>query len=141
MTEANLFALPHGTQCRPHSRAARLCCELSIALRNDLDCAGSMEAMDRYGQQAVEMVAGPAGPAGASISRASRENVRDRYGKHLWCQQALLGPAPGRGRRRLRDPRPELSQGLRHLGHARRQHPALRRHQAGLGRCCRCSII
>ena len=49
-------------------------------------------------------------------------------------------PAAGRGRRRVRHARPELPHRVGHLGHARRQHPALRRHQArASGRCCRCS--
>src|SRR5204862_2747636 len=44
---------------------------------------------DKYGRQAVEMVAG--GRVRDALD-ATREPaaVRDRYGKHLWCQQALL---------------------------------------------------
>ena len=41
------------------------------------------------------------------------------------------GPAAGRGGRRVRHARPQLPHRLGHLGHARRQHPALRRHQQG----------
>jgi uncharacterized protein (DUF1501 family) len=58
-------------------------------LRNDLDASGVMEAMDRYGQQAVELVLGQRAQAAFDLSREP-DRVRARYGKHLWCQQALL---------------------------------------------------
>src|SRR5437879_6876140 len=48
-----------------------------------------MEAMDRYGQQAVELVIGRRAREAFDLSREP-EKVRERYGKHLWCQQALL---------------------------------------------------
>src|SRR5207253_5957315 len=50
---------------------------------------GSMEAMDRYGQQAVELIVGRRAREAFDLSREP-DRVRDRYGKHLWCQQALL---------------------------------------------------
>ena len=46
--------------------------------------------MDRYGQQAVELLVGRPGAGRRSTCRSEPEAVRDRYGKHLWCQQALL---------------------------------------------------
>ena len=58
-------------------------------LQSDLDTSGSMAAMDRYGQQAVEMIAGRRAQSAFDITREPAA-VRDRYGKHLWCQQALL---------------------------------------------------
>ena len=45
--------------------------------------------MDRYGQEAVEMLVGRRAQDAFDLSREP-EAVRDRYGKHLWCQQALL---------------------------------------------------
>jgi hypothetical protein len=54
-----------------------------------MDVSGSMEAMDRYGQQAVEFVVGRQARDAFDLSREPQK-VRDRYGKHLWCQQALL---------------------------------------------------
>ncbi|HZZ81607.1 MAG TPA: DUF1501 domain-containing protein [Gemmataceae bacterium] len=58
-------------------------------IRRDLDTTGSMVAMDRYGQQAVEMIAGRRAQSAFDITREPAA-VRDRYGKHLWCQQTLL---------------------------------------------------
>ena len=48
-----------------------------------------MGAMDRYGQQAVDMVIGARARDAFDLAREPVK-VRDRYGKHLWCQQALL---------------------------------------------------
>ena len=48
-----------------------------------------MEAMDSYGQKAVEMVAGRRALEAFDLGREPQA-VRDRYGKHLWCQEALL---------------------------------------------------
>jgi hypothetical protein len=87
-TQADLFRLPSGlTQERLAERRALL--RDFDRLRADLDRSGTMEAMDRYGQQAVEMVVGRRAQEAFDLSREP-ERVRDRYGKHLWCQQALL---------------------------------------------------
>src|SRR5207302_10152151 len=51
--------------------------------------SGQMEVMDRYGQQAVEMVLGGRAQEAFDLSREPVQ-VREHYGKHLWCQQALL---------------------------------------------------
>jgi hypothetical protein len=58
-------------------------------LRAGLDLGGSMAALDQYQQQAVEMVLGRRAKEALDLSREPAA-VRDRYGKHLWCQQALL---------------------------------------------------
>jgi hypothetical protein len=58
-------------------------------IRKDLDLSGSMDAMDRYTQQAMEMVSGRRAQEAFDISRESQA-MRDRYGKHPWAQQALL---------------------------------------------------
>lgn len=58
-------------------------------LRSRLDQSGSMEAMDSYRRQAVEMVLGRQAQQAFDVSRESDE-TRERYGKHLWCQQALI---------------------------------------------------
>jgi hypothetical protein len=58
-------------------------------LRSDLDLRGSMKALDAYSQQAVDMVLGRRAQEAFDISREPERN-RERYGKHLWCQQALL---------------------------------------------------
>jgi hypothetical protein len=58
-------------------------------LRSDLDLRGSMRALDTYSQQAIEMVLGKRAQEAFDISREP-EPIRERYGKHLWCQEALL---------------------------------------------------
>ncbi len=58
-------------------------------LRRGLDLGGSMDALDRYSQQAVEMVIGARAQRAFDIS-LEPEETRRMYGEHLWCQQALL---------------------------------------------------
>lgn len=58
-------------------------------LRADIDSTGTMEAMNKYGQQAVEMLTSGKLRAALDLAQEPEKN-RTRYGKHLWCQQALL---------------------------------------------------
>jgi hypothetical protein len=58
-------------------------------LRRDLDASGSIEALDRYGQQAFDMVAGRRAQEAFDLAREP-QRVRDRFGEHDWCQKALL---------------------------------------------------
>ena len=87
-SEPKLFQMPIDlTLDRIHDR--RSLSRAFDGLHSALDTSGSMDAMDRFGQQAVEMV------AGRRIQRAfdlnhEPQSVRDRYGNHLWCQQTLL---------------------------------------------------
>jgi hypothetical protein len=88
LSQADLFRLPLGvTQERIAERRSLMAA--FDRLRSDLDQSGVMESMDRYGQQAVEIVAGRRAQEAFDLAREP-EKVRDRYGKHLWCQQALL---------------------------------------------------
>src|SRR5262249_55707551 len=84
----DLFTLPGGVSLE-RVRERRDLVKAFDKLRNDLDRSGSMEAMDRYGQQAVELVVGRRAREAFDLEREPAA-VRDRYGKHLWCQQALL---------------------------------------------------
>jgi hypothetical protein len=88
VSNPTLFRTPDGIDFeRIHERRALM--QSFDRLRSDLDTSGSMAAMDRYGQQAVEMIAGRRAQSAFDISREPA-GVRDRYGSHLWCQQALL---------------------------------------------------
>jgi hypothetical protein len=87
-TNANLFQLPQGVNYERIGERRALLKEFD-RLRTDLDRAGTMEAMDRYGQQAVELVVGRRAQEAFDLSKES-DRARERYGKHLWCQQALL---------------------------------------------------
>jgi hypothetical protein len=85
---ADFFKLPAGlTEERLSDRRALLA-DLD-RLRRAIDGSEAIEAMDRYGHEAVEMLLGRRAQAAFDVS-AEPEAVRDRYGKHLWCRQALL---------------------------------------------------
>jgi hypothetical protein len=88
MTDADLFRLP-GSLSFERIQERRALLKEFDRLRNDLDVSGSMEAMDRYGQQAVELLLSRRAQEAFDLAREPAA-VRDRYGKHLWCQQALL---------------------------------------------------
>ncbi len=88
MTEANLFQLAQGLTYE-RIRERRTLLRDFDGLRRDLDVSGQMEAMDRYGQQALDVVLGRRAQAAFDLEREPAR-VRERYGKHLWCQQALL---------------------------------------------------
>jgi hypothetical protein len=88
LSQADLFNFPLGVD-QDRIRQRRDLLQQFDQLRNDLDRSGSMEAMDRYGQQAVELLVGQRAREAFDISREP-ERTRLRYGPHLWCQQALL---------------------------------------------------
>jgi hypothetical protein len=58
-------------------------------MRRNLDQARTMEAMDAYHQQAVDLLLGQKTRQAFDLS-LEPEATRARYGNHLWCQQALL---------------------------------------------------
>lgn len=58
-------------------------------LRRHVDQDESMAALDTFEQKAVDMVLGGRAREAFDLSREP-EKVRERYGKHLWFQQALL---------------------------------------------------
>jgi hypothetical protein len=88
MTDADLFRLPLGLS-EERIRQRRTLLRDFDRLRKHLDASGTMEALDRYGQQAVELLLGRRAQQAFDLTKEP-EPVRQRYGKHLWCQQALL---------------------------------------------------
>jgi hypothetical protein len=58
-------------------------------VRSGLDRSGAMEAWDFYQQKAVEMVLGRRAREAFDLSKEDT-SIREKYGSHLWCQQALL---------------------------------------------------
>ena len=58
-------------------------------IRHQLDASGSMEAVDAYRGQAIELVTGKRVQDAFDL-RKEPASQRDRYGSHLWCQQTLL---------------------------------------------------
>ena len=88
MTGANLFELPNELSPARLGDRQTLMRDLD-RLRSGVDQAGSMVAMDTYLSQAVEMVLGGRAQQAFDLSREPAAN-RERYGNHLWFQQALL---------------------------------------------------
>ncbi len=58
-------------------------------MRRELDGSGMIEAMDAYQQKAYDMLTGNAVQRAFDLTQESVA-TRELYGKHLWCQQALL---------------------------------------------------
>jgi hypothetical protein len=88
MSEPRLFQFAPGVDA-DRLRERRSLVSAFDGLRRDLDHSGQMDALDRFGQQAVEMVTGRLAQEAFDLDREPAR-VRERYGKHLWCQQALL---------------------------------------------------
>lgn len=85
---ASMFQMPTGLT-HPRVTERRSLVTQIDQLRRDLDQNGSMEALDSYGQQAANILLGGKAQKAFDLEAESAE-VRDRYGKHLWCQQALI---------------------------------------------------
>lgn len=88
MSGASMFQMPTGLT-HPRVTQRRSLVQQIDSLRRDLDQDGSMEALDSYGQQAASMLLGGRAQKAFDLDAESAE-MRDRYGKHLWCQQALI---------------------------------------------------
>jgi hypothetical protein len=86
VTEADFFRLPAGLSLdRLHDRRTLL---------SDLDSLlhsleSPAQAMDTHGRAALELLTGPRAREAFDLS-LEPQAARDRYGPHLWCQQALL---------------------------------------------------
>ena len=88
VTGADLFQLPRGLSAdRIEDRRGLM--EEFDRFRSDLDQQGTLQAVDAYRQQAVEMVMGRRAQTAFDITREP-DDIRQKYGKHLWCQQALI---------------------------------------------------
>jgi uncharacterized protein (DUF1501 family) len=57
-------------------------------MQSGLDQSGSMESLDHFTRQAVEMVTGPRAREAFDLSREPAEIIA-RYGEHNWARQAL----------------------------------------------------
>jgi hypothetical protein len=87
-TRSGGFDLPDGLSIeRVRSRGQLL--ENLDHLRRQVDASGAMEAADHFQGQALDMILGSKAREAFDLSQEP-ESVRDRFGKHLWCQQALL---------------------------------------------------
>jgi hypothetical protein len=57
--------------------------------RRDVDASGLMDGLDRFDQQAFQMVLGSAARSAFNINKED-PRLRDRYGRHQWGQSALM---------------------------------------------------
>ncbi len=58
-------------------------------LRREIDCSGMMNSMDRFNQQAVNMLTSDKAARAFDLTQET-DAVRERYGMHAWGQRALL---------------------------------------------------
>jgi len=58
-------------------------------IRAEIDHSGSMDAWDYYQQKAVDIVLGRRAQQAFNV-KDEPATIRQQYGDHLWCQQALL---------------------------------------------------
>jgi hypothetical protein len=88
VSKADLFQLPVGVSSQRLADRQSLMRNFD-RLRADIDNSGTMSAFDKYGQQAVEMLTSGRVRDALDIAREPAA-TREKYGKHLWCQQTLL---------------------------------------------------
>ncbi|MEZ6087413.1 MAG: DUF1501 domain-containing protein [Pirellulaceae bacterium] len=59
------------------------------AFRRELDHSTAVQTLDQYQQQAIQTLTGNQVQKAFDLQQEP-ESIRQRYGDHLWCQQALL---------------------------------------------------
>ncbi len=85
---AQLFGLPSGLNHDRLQNRRGLLKDLDD-LQRGLDQSNAMSALDSYGRQAYEMLLGGAAREAFDLSKEDPA-TREKYGDHLWAQQALL---------------------------------------------------
>ncbi len=88
VSAAEMFQFPGGLDFQRIGDRKQLLADLD-RMRRDIDQSTAMQAMDYYQQQAVEVLLGRQTRDAFDLSLEPDE-TRQRYGPHLWCQQALL---------------------------------------------------
>lgn len=88
MTGGDLFQMPTGlSESRIYERISLL--QKFDQMKAGLDQDGSLAALNSYQQQAVDLLLGERARRAFDLNQED-PTVRSRYGKHLWCQQALI---------------------------------------------------
>ena len=87
-TNAELFQLPKGLDFDRLNERRTLLKDID-QIRRDIDSSGTMSSTDVFQQQAFDLLLGVKARDAFDLS-LEPVSVRDRYGSHLWCQQALL---------------------------------------------------
>lgn len=87
-TSPSMFNMPSGlSQTRMTERQSLM--RQIDHLRRGLDQGGSMDSLDAFSQQAIDLLFGGRARQAFDIEQEPAA-VRERYGDHLWCQQALI---------------------------------------------------
>jgi len=88
--DAPTFRVPNLGTANPARLADRLDLQKDFdTLRRDLDRSGTMDALDRFQGQALNLLTSPAAAKAFDLSREPAA-VRERYGRNAWGQQLLL---------------------------------------------------
>ncbi len=87
-TSAELFQLPKGLDINRLNDRRSLLKDLD-QIRRDIDTSGNMRSTDAFQQQAIDLLLGSSAREAFDLTQESAK-TRERYGDHLWCQQALL---------------------------------------------------
>ncbi len=87
-SNAEMFQLPKGLDFNRLNDRRSLLKDLD-RIRRDIDTSETMSATDAFQQQAVELLLGTRARDAFDLNLEPTD-VRERYGSHLWCQQALL---------------------------------------------------
>jgi len=87
-TGGDHFQLPAGLSMERLTQRRALMKDFD-RIRAHVDKSGSLETLNDYQRQAYEMLLGDHARQAFDLSREPQRN-RDRYGEHLWSQQALL---------------------------------------------------
>ncbi len=87
-SEASFFQLPAGLSHERLLDRRNLLGDLD-SLRRQLDQSAMLRALSQYEQQAVDLLVGQRAQKAFDLA-SEPEAMRQRYGKHLWQQQALL---------------------------------------------------
>ena len=85
---ANIFKFPAGLSHKRLGNRQSLLSDLD-KIKRSIDVDGTIEAQDRYTQQAYDMMLGRRAQEAFDLSLEPQQS-RDRYGKHLWSQQTLI---------------------------------------------------
>jgi hypothetical protein len=85
---ADFFSLPRGLTAERLRDRQTLRTQLD-GLARDLERSPAVASLDTFEQQAMDLLLGRKARDAFDIEQEP-QGVRDRYGKHLWCQQALL---------------------------------------------------
>ena len=88
VSSAEMFEFAGGLDFQRLSDRRQLLQQLD-SMRHELDMSGTMQAADAFQQQAVDLLLGNEARKAFDLS-GEPEAIRARYGRHLWCQQALL---------------------------------------------------